>query len=201
MDNSSILTLDDVCRMTPAELKALLASGHPVDPSEIENQLYRGVSVGVPEWFRKLTWTVFGKTFRRDPETGDLVGWNIRMEQNGIHGPLVPLKKRNGDPLTFGHYQVTSCEGYGVPSWCSQGLLIQYRFGGNRPWDPVNFARDPLVAVNPGSSDLLLGWSYLQLGGVIGTPSFFLLKREGGLDFIPQAPSLRRTQRNRALNS
>ena len=39
--------------------------------------------------------------------------------------------------------------------------------------------RDPIVAVNPGSADLLLGWSYLDLGRVqVGTPSFFSLERD-----------------------
>ena len=39
--------------------------------------------------------------------------------------------------------------------------------------------RDALVAVNPGSTDLLLGALYLELGGKRArTPSFFTLERE-----------------------
>lgn len=185
------LTLEDVCALRGPALRQLLAAGHPVDPTTLDDSLYRGVSLGVPQWFRKLTWTVFAKTFYRDPETGDLLGWNVRMKQQGIRGPLEPMTRRDGTPITFGHYGVTSCDGYGVPSWCDQGLLIQYRFGGNRRWDPVNLARDPLVAVNAGSSELLLGWSYLQLGGVVSTPSFFVLQREGAIPFVPQAPGRR----------
>ena len=56
-------------------------------------------------------------------------------------------------------------------------LLIDYGKSGTR---------DPLVAVKEGSSELLLGWTYLDLGVTrIGTPSFFVLEREGPLSFVP----------------
>lgn len=191
-------SLNEYLTLSTSALRARLEAGAPVDPAALEGWLYRGISVGVPPWFRKLTWTTFGKTFYREPQSGDLMGWNVRMRQQGVNGPLEPMLDARGVPKTFGHYQVTSSEGFGVPEWCRQGLLIQYRFGGNAPWDPVNLARDPLVALDDGAGDLLLGWSYLQLGGVIATPSFFVLQRERAIDYVPEPP-YPRSARRRAL--
>jgi hypothetical protein len=45
--------------------------------------------------------------------------------------------------------------------------------------------RDPIVALHEGSVDLLLGWSYLDLGfWRMPTPSYFLLEREGPLERV-----------------
>ena len=66
-----------------------------------------------------------------------------------------------------------------MPRPCNRGLLLDYGLGGNPPWDPLSRMRDPIVALAPGRSDLLLGWSYLDLGRIdVPTPSFFLLERE-----------------------
>ena len=61
--------------------------------------------------------------------------------------------------------------------------------------DLTRLMRDPLIALNPGSNQLLLGWSYADLGFArLGTPSYFLLERERPLGHIaypkhPQGPS------------
>ena len=61
------------------------------------------------------------------------------------------------------------------------GVLLDY--GAVRRWQSTSPLRDPLVAVNPGSAELLLGWSYLELPGAqLPTPSFFSLRRAGALD-------------------
>ena len=50
----------------------------------------------------------------------------------------------------------------------------------------VAMREDPIVAVAPDRVDLLLGWSYVDLGPMsVGTPSFFLLEQEGPLTHIP----------------
>ena len=46
----------------------------------------------------------------------------------------------------------------------------------------TGFLRDPMVALAPGSTERLLGWSYLDLGFALPTPSYFLLERIGPLD-------------------
>ncbi len=129
----------------------------------------------------KLAWKTFKKTFHRDPETGHLRGWNVRLEQHGIDAPCVPMQK-NGAPLTFGHYRVVDAAGYRMPKPASRGLMIDYGLGGNPLLDFTRRMRDPLLAVNPGKTDLLIGWSYVDLGFVrFGTPSFFTLEYDGPL--------------------
>ncbi len=164
-------------------LRAALAAGHPIEPAALDDTEYAGISLGLPAWMERLSWKTFRKTFRRDPDTGALRGWNVRMEQHGIGGPAVPKQKR-GEPWTFGHYLVREAKGVRMPGPYDQALLIDYdvprnAFFGRR-------VRDPLVAVEPGRVDALLGWSYVDLGVFrVGTPSFFLLLREGPLSFVP----------------
>ncbi|RLB64229.1 MAG: hypothetical protein DRI90_05055, partial [Deltaproteobacteria bacterium] len=61
----------------------LLTSGHSIDPRQLDDVEYRGISLGLPAIVEKLTWKKFKKVFHRDPATGVLRGWNVRMEQNG----------------------------------------------------------------------------------------------------------------------
>lgn len=159
-------------------LTELLHGGHPIDPGALDDTEYRGVSLGIPGIVESLTWKTFKKVFHRDPETGRLRGWNVRMKQRGIDGPWEPMMKR-GQPLTFGHFEVVEARRGEVPAGCERGLLIDYGRGGNRRFDPVCRLRDPIVALRAGSAELLLGWSYLQIGSrQVGTPSFFCLSRD-----------------------
>lgn len=167
------------------ELAALLREGHPIDPAALDDSEYRGVSLGLGATLERLTWKTFMKTFHRDPQTGGLRGWNVRMVQNGLGGPFEPMLK-GGAPWTFGHYEVLGCEGQRVPKGCDRGLLIHYGVARNAKLDLLRRVRDPLVALVPGSVELLLGWSYLDLGvALVGTPSYFTLERHGPLGFIP----------------
>ena len=64
--------------------------------------------------------------------------------------------------------------------------MIDYGLGDNPRLDPIRRGRDPLVALEKGSVERLLGWTYLDLGvGRVGTPSYFLLEREGPLSYVP----------------
>ena len=165
-------------------LGAMLSAGHAIDPSQLDDTEYRGVSLGLPGPIVALTWLTFRKTFHRDPATGRLRGWNVRMEQTGLDGARTPQRK-NGEPICFGHYEVVSARGYHSPIPCDQGLMIDYGLGRNARLDPARRARDPIVALEAGSTERLLGWTYLDLGvRRVGTPSFFLLEREGPLGHV-----------------
>ncbi|MEM9072077.1 MAG: hypothetical protein AAGE52_26460 [Myxococcota bacterium] len=184
---------------TVAELHAMdndalcdvLVHGHPIDPNELADRDYRGVSLGVWEVVKRLSWTKFRKSFYRDPTTQALRGWNVRMQQNGLEGPDLPVLRR-GVPLTFGHYAVVPTRGYamprrkGAPVFCHRGLMLDYGLGrGNPPH--LRSLRDPIVAVQPGDASLLLGWTYLDLGiARVPTPSFFTLERTGPISHVPK---------------
>jgi hypothetical protein len=173
------LVARDFLSMSRRELQERLRHGHPIDPGSLDDSEYRGISLGLPSILVKLTWLTFRKTFHRDPKTARLRGWNVRMKQTGLDGPAEPLRSKDGSPRCFGFYDVVEARGHAMPIPCPQGLLIDY--GATR-------ARDPIVAVHEGSRELLLGWTYLDLGVArVGTPSFFVLEREGPLSFVPPA--------------
>lgn len=183
-----MLTTRDLWQMSRRELAAVLSSGHAIDPWELSDWEYRGVALGLPRWFERLTWKTFKKAFHRDRERNVLRGWNVRLQQRGVDGPSIPIERR-GAPLTFGHYHVVSARGRRMPLPAQGGLLIDYGLGGNARLDALQFMRDPLVAVNPGASNLLLGWSYLELGSlVLGTPSYFTLERDCALSHRVDPP-------------
>jgi hypothetical protein len=178
----------NILELDRASLRRLLRAGHPIEPSALDDTEYDGVSLGLPSVVERLTWKKFRKVFHRDPRTGALRGWNVRVEQNGLVQPWTP-RWRGGAPLTFGHYRVTIGRGVPMPERCDQGLLLDYGRGGNRRGDPIGLLRDPLVALEPGDARLLLGWTYLALGPrQVGTPSYFLLTRAGPLSHRVEPP-------------
>ncbi len=183
-----MITAAQLRAMSRAELASLLRSGHPIDASALDDTEYRGVSLGLPAIIEKLTWKTFKKVFHRDPKSGLLRGWNVRIRQDLPAERYEPMM-RNDKPLTFGHYEVVSARAGQVPKGCDRGLLIHYGLGNNGRFDPTSRLRDPIVAVNQGDAGLLLGWSYLELGVArIPTPSFFSLERDTKLTHrVPQA--------------
>lgn len=173
--------------LSRASLRAMLERGHPIEPSALDDAEYRGVSLGLPSPLVKLTWLTFRKTFHRDPRTGALRGWNVRMQQTGLDGAREPMLDRAGKPRCFGFYGVREGREYPtMPVAAQHGLVIDYGLGDNPRLDPIRRGRDPLVALEAGSVERLLGWTYLDLGvGRVGTPSYFLLEREGPLSYVP----------------
>lgn len=168
-----------------AELRARIVNGYPVDPAAIAGWAYRGISLGLPRFVEKLTWKTFQKTFWREPGTGKLLGWNVRLEQDGLDAPSRP-KLKNGEPITVWHYEVVPPEGVPMPRGFDRGLIIDYSRGKNSPFDTIRMSKDPLVAVESGSSDLLLGVTYLAIGKLcIETPTYFLLEREHRIEHVP----------------
>jgi hypothetical protein len=177
-----VLTARDLAGATPAELRALLAAGQPIDPAALDDTEYLGTSLGLPAMIERLTWTTFKKVFHRDPDRGALRGWNVRIDQRA---PGWRERTRGGAPATFGHFAVVPLAGRRLPIACPAGLLLDYGRGGNGALDPIARLRDPIVAVAAGSADLLLGWSYLELGPMrVATPSFFTLERGGPIGHV-----------------
>ncbi len=154
------------------ELKQRLGRGHPVDPRAIEGWAYRGISLGLPRAVERLTWKTFQKVFWREPESGRLLGWNVRLEQDGVTAPSRP-RQRRGAPWTTWFFEVCST---------GDGLVIDYSRGPNPPFDTIRLVKDPLVSLEPGDADVLLGVSRL---GPLDTPTYFLLEREHPVDHVP----------------
>ena len=166
-------------------LAAMLAAGHPIDPRALEGFGYRGISLGVSDLVVRFSWRTFQKTFHRDAR-GRLVGWNVRAEQRGLSATTEPMRTRDGNPTTFGYYEVVGCEGRRTPLAPDGALLIDYGRGNNGIFDVMRTLRDPIVALEPGSVERLLGWSYVELGPLrVRTPSYFLLEREGPIQYVP----------------
>jgi len=164
--------LDGLLSASGAELRERLEGGHRVTADALAGQAFRGVSLGLPAFVERLTWKTFCKTVHRDPATGALRGWNVRVEQTGVYGPVVYQRKREA-PVTFGHFAVLDGP---------DGLVLDYGRGGNG-LDPTALVRDPVVALVEGSIELLLGRSDVALGGLrLRTPSYFVLQPAGPLD-------------------
>lgn len=169
-----------------AALLDTLRAGHTPDPDALADQMYVGISLGMPGWVDRLAWKTFLKTFHRDPHSGQLRGWNVRLHQDGIGAPPRKMQRR-GQPLSFGHYRVRDLAPDEAPRGLKSGLLLDYGAGGNPAWDAVGLVRDPLVSLDPDDPSVLLGWTYLTLlGQTVPTPSFFLLQHAGSLDHIAE---------------
>lgn len=171
-----MITREDVWRMDGAALGALLSRGWAIEPAALRGP-YRGVSLGLGELVERVTWKTFRKRFWLDEATGEVVGHNERLVQTGVDGPVQERRDRRGAVVSFGPFVVTALPADGTPFGCRAGVLLDY--GARHPaWHPLARLRDPLVAVNEGSTDLLLGASYLAIGGGVRTPSFFTLEPE-----------------------
>ena len=168
--------------MRRGELARALREGHGIEPRALDDSAYRGISLGLPAFLERLSWKTFQKVFHRDPATGGLRGWNVRVEQRGLDAPSL-AKVQKGVPWSFGHYTVRELPAR-APRGLTRGLLIDY----SPERGLMSRLRDPIVALREGSVDFLLGWSYLDLGVAIPTPSYFLLEREGPLGRVVKAP-------------
>lgn len=163
------------------QLRSCLENGHPLSVDRLAGTVYEGVSLGLPNWLTRLTWTRFQKAFYRDPQTGHVRGWNIKTIDGGLDGEWRD-QRRGGVPRTFGHFDVLKDP--------DGDILLDYSRRGRGGNGLLNSLRDPLVSLVPGSTELLLGWSYLCIAGRrIGTPSFFALRPGRAVDYVPPAPS------------
>ena len=186
------MTIREELRMaTGRDLAERLARGHALAPEAIAGWVYRGTSLGLPRWAEALSWVSFQKVFHRDDASGRVMGWNVRLEQTGLHGQSQPKKERSGEPVRFGAFEVYASN-VRAPRPVPEGAaLIDYSRATAHAIDPLWFVRDPLVALEPGNPGVLLGWSYVAIGRGISTPSYFLLEREKPLDHAPPGAVVR----------
>lgn len=189
------ISLADLLCMNRGQLAEVMSAGHAINPDDLAGYEYKGVSHGIPAFVeQEVLWKTFKKTFYADPERGVLRGWNMRIEQTGVEGDYLPVL-RDGRPITFGHYVVLPAVENGkarrMPCPWNQGLFLDYGHAGNTLFDPGRPMRAPLVAVNAGSSDLLLGWDYVQIGPLqIPTPAYWSLTRDCDLKNVVVPPKL-----------
>lgn len=182
---SERLTLDDLQRMDRHQLHAILDRAHPLDPDAVAGRQYQGIDLSLPPFVNRLLWKTFRKTFVR-ADDGTVRGWNVRMEQQGIDGPRVP-KTRRGEIWHFAHYALRSAEGLRFPRGWKGSHFLDYRVPGNPFGENLGYC--PLVAVNEGDSDLLLGWEVFKVGGVfVPLPDYWALRVEGPVDPVVPAP-------------
>lgn len=174
-------------------LHGIIEAAAPLDLDALADSSYTGIDLSLPRWMHALLWRTFRKTFYRDPATGVLRGWNVKVEQTGWATPPAPRRDRQGAPLAFGHYEVRSARGLRFPRGWQGAHYLEYRYAGNALWDwPARAGRCPLVAVDAGSMELLLGWEIFRFGPAdsvsldVPLPDYWLLVREG-----PLAPDAR----------
>jgi hypothetical protein len=194
-DPPMTITLDDLLEMSNDDLFGIVARGAPLDPEALADTSYTGIDLSMPALFHRLMWKSFRKTFHRDPNTGVLRGWNVKVDQTGWDTPPAPKRDRRGQPLTFGHYEVRPAAGLRFPRKWQGGHYLDYRVAGNRFWDiPARMGYCPLVSVNPGSPELLLGWEVFNFSGLlVPIRDFWVLRREGPLppeDVVPRPDAL-----------
>jgi len=169
--------LSDLMSGTTAERVAAFEAGHPVDPADLAGAAYLGVSIGLPRWVDRLAWKTFVKAFAADPDVpGSTRGWNVRMVQDGLQGPHRPMLTASGQPKTFGFFRAVPLPDRKVRGLGPGHTLLDYGVPLNPVIDPTRAVRDPLVSLRPGTSDVLLGRTYLSMpGGWWATPSWFML--------------------------
>lgn len=172
-----MIAREELWAMSRAELAQVMAAGHAIDLAALRGP-HRGVSLGLGKVLERLSWKTFRKRFWLDEQSGGVVGHNERLVQTGLEGPMEPVRDGRGEVVHFGPFAVVPLPPGGTPFHCRAGVLLDY--GASHPvWHPLARLRDPIAAVNEGSTDLLLGASYLEIGGAaLKTPSFFTLERE-----------------------
>ena len=189
--DSPSLNLDDLRAMDSGALLEVMHKGGPLDMEALAGTQHLGVDLSLPGFMRRLLWLTFRKTFHRDEAGGFVRGWNVKLAQNGIDGEIVPLTDGRGRPKTFGHYRVKSASGIGFPKgWDGEGRhFLDYGAGGNTFFDGARVGYTPLVAVNPGSMDLLLGWEVVRILGVkLPLKLYWALRLQGPLDEVVATP-------------
>lgn len=167
------MTLDDLLHLDRRALSALITAGHPVDIDALRNREFNGVSLGLPRVVERFTWKKFKKVFV-DAEDGTVRGYNEAVEDTPLSEPWIS-KRRRGVPVRYWPFRLRPVNGTSVPRSWDRGLLIDYG-PPHRLWQPMGRMKDPIVALEPGSHELLLGVSYVDLGPLkIPTPTYFAL--------------------------
>ncbi len=166
-------------RLPRQALRARFDAGFAIDPRALAGAQYRGTSLGLPGVVDRLLWKTFRKAFHADAATGKVVGWNVRVAQGDA--AFRPLEAR-GRPVTFGRFVVGPARG----ALAGRAVELDYSCAGHvGRAGPLGRLRDPLIALEAGSVDLLLGYSEVAaFGRRVGTPSWFVLERAEPVDFV-----------------
>jgi hypothetical protein len=102
---------------------------------------------------------------------------------------MTPKRNKKGEELAFGHYEMCSAKGKKFPKGWQGTDYLDYGIAGNAALDPAALGYCPIVAVNEGSTDLLLGWEVFKVGNLfVPLNDYWLLKREGPLGVIQPRP-------------
>ena len=168
---------------------AAATHGHAIAPQALDNWEYRGTALGLPRFVERLSWKTFQKVFLRD---GDVcaAGMSACSSAASVLTVSHSCDAESRSPLAT--IRVVPARPSESPWPYGDGLLIDYGRGRNRRFDPIGRVRDPLVAFTGGGVELLLGWSYLDLGLFrLATPSFFALERERPLTHQVAPPTAR----------
>lgn len=157
-----------------SELDAGMRRGETPDTDSLAGNEFRGANtVG---WTERLRMRQFIKGFERQSD-GRLLGYNRRVEQDGLDGRWASPSER------FGFFEVREVDPTSRDNYYLQALLLDYAAGGNSLLDPARPIRDYLVRVEPGSDELLLGRAFLALGRFRPSLTYFVLER------LPPTPS------------
>lgn len=181
--------LEDLMDMNNRQLHRLLERGHPIDTDAVCGVQYLGSDLSMPRLGHKLLWQTFRKCFVRDEEHGDVRGWNVRMEQRGIHGAQVPKRTRSGELAEFAHYRIRSAHGIRWPKGWRGEQYFDYGIAGNPFGEDLGFT--PVASVNDDGSSLILGWEIFDVGGrLVAPPLYWALRPDGPVDHVavPKRP-------------
>lgn len=184
-------TVKDLLNMDKKGLREILFRGTPIDINQMSSSAYVGIDLSLPGWMNKLLWKKFRKAMYRDTVSDVIRGWNVRLVQNGIDGPSIPMRKSNGEEWAFGHFVLRSADGIRFPKGWEGGHYLDFRipYAGNSTFDPARFGFCPIVAVNEGSVELFLGVEIFKVGPFfIDIHDFWLLHREGPLETVVPVP-------------
>ena len=183
------LTFEDMVTMDKKQVADVFNNGHPIPVNDLPNSQYLGVDLSLPSWVNKILWKTFRKTFYRDEDSGVIRGWNVKLEQTGYGFPTIAKKDSQGNELAFGHYHVCSAAGKSFPKSWRGADYLDYGVAGNPFYDVAGLGYCPLVAVNEGSADLLLGWEVFKIGSLfIPLNDYWLLKKEGPITVVQPVP-------------
>jgi hypothetical protein len=160
-----------LARRSRPDLERVFAGCAAPAPSALVGSRYLGYNC--PAWAEALRIRTFLKGFESAGET--VLGHNIPVRQSGLDGEWQPLPSA-GAPRRFGFFRV---EVVGLaPGGADRGsLLFDYDVPENPRFGVTRSIRDHVVALEPGSADLLLGKAYLAIGPTRVPVSFFLLER------------------------
>lgn len=186
VSHGASITASDLWSRSVEELRATMATLHPVRADDVAGFAYRGVSLGLPRLVERLTWKTFMKAFVRDGAR--VRGFNVRVHQDELdprQPPSVRPREKGGVPVHFGHFLARETP---------EELVLDYGAYASR-LDPMQGLRDPVRALHPNDPTVLLGMSWVDvLGRRIDTPSWFTLERVGPAPSVP-APVERRADR------